>query len=106
MTLFEEPGYRAVFASIAEVKAHREAFLAEVKAGSVPLADVFGRAGSDAAIAQMKVLPAIEALPEAGKVSTRRAFEELGVSESALIGEVSPGAIAGLPDAIVRHSLS
>ena len=106
MSLFEEPSYEAVFASIAEVKAHRATFLAEVKAGSVPLADVFGRTDSDAVIAQMKVLPAIEALPEAGKVSTRRAFEELGVSESALICEVSPEAVAKLPDAIVRHSLS
>ena len=81
------------------------AFIAELQTGSVSLAEVFSRAADDPVLHSMKVLPAIEALPETGKVSTRRAFGELGIDEAALISDVSAEMVDALPDAIVRNAL-
>ena len=105
MTTFDDPGYVALFADVDAVRTHRAAFLAEIKAGSVPLAQIFERCASDPVLGSMKVLPAIEGLPEAGKVQTRRAFEELEISEGGLISDVSAEAVAALPEAIERHAL-
>ncbi len=103
--MFDSAAYDDLFASIDEVKAHRAAFVSELKTGSVVLAEVFARASVDPVLSAMKVLPAIEALPETGKVSTRRAFGELGIDEAALISDVPATAIDALPSAIVRHAL-
>lgn len=105
MSRFDNPEYEELFVSIREVLDHRAAFLAELATGSVSLADVFTRAADDPVLHSMKVLPAIEALPETGKVSTRRAFGELGIDEAALISAVDADAVDALPAAIVRHSL-
>ena len=103
--MFDSAEYATLFASISEVLEHREAFIAELQTGSVSLADVFSRAADDPVLHSMKVLPAIEALPETGKVSTRRAFGELGIDEAALISDVSAEMVDALPDAIVRNAL-
>ncbi len=105
MTYFEDARYVSLFDSIDAVRRHREAFLDELASGSLSVADVFARAESDAVLASMKVLPAIEAIPDNKKVSTRRAFDELGISEAALIEHVSLEAISELPAAIDRHGL-
>ncbi len=105
MTTFDDPGYVALFADAEAVREHRAAFLGEIKSGAVPLATIFERAAIDPVLASMKVLPAIEALPDAGKVQTRRAFEELDISEGGLIGDVSADDVAALPAAIERHAL-
>lgn len=101
--MFANAEYEALFASIDDVKAHRAAFLAELETGSVALADVFVRAAADPVLHSMKVLPAIEALPDTGKVSTRRAFGELGIDEAALIADVPADAVDALADTIARH---
>lgn len=103
--MFEDASYGDLFDRVEEVKAHRDAFVDEIAAGDLALAALFERAESDPALSSMKVLPAIEALPETGKVSTRRSFDELGIDEAALIGDVPADSVAALPDAIVRHSL-
>ncbi len=103
--MFDSAEYATLFASISEVLEHREAFIAELQTGSVSLAEVFSRAADDPVLHSMKVLPAIEALPETGKVSTRRAFGELGIDEAALISDVSAEMVDALPDAIVRNAL-
>ena len=105
MTVFDEPQFGKLFANIDRVREYRSAFLDEIKAGEVPLAAAFERANNDEVLASMKVLAVIEGLPEAGKVQTRRAFEELGVDEAAHIADVSADAIVALPDALKRHSL-
>lgn len=104
MSVFEDPKYESLFASIAAVKARREAFLQELGTGSVTLAEVFDRARIEPVLATMKVLPAIEALPETGKVSTRRAFGDLGISESGLISDVSDEQVDALPTSIESHT--
>ena len=105
MTIFDSSEHIATFASIDAVKEHRAAFVAELKTGSLSIANVFERAASEPVLADMKVLPAIEAIPGNKKVSTRRAFGELGISETALIGEVPQDAIGELPAAIERHGI-
>ena len=105
MTVFDDPGYTQLFADIDGVREHRAAFHAEITSGSMTLDMIFERAAADSVLAAMKVLPAIEGLPEAGKVQTRRAFEELGISEGALIGDVPADAVGALPAAIERHAL-
>lgn len=102
--MFETDAHRALFDRIEAVRAHREAFLTEVSSGTVSSADVFERASRDPVVASMKVLPAIENLPDSGKVQTRRAFEEVGIEEDALIGDVAAAAIVALPDAMARHA--
>ncbi len=102
--MFTADVYNEVFARVAEVKAHREAFEADLASGSFSIAEVFERASADPVLAGMKVLPAIEALPETGKVSTRRAFGDLGISEAGLISDVNDDQIAALPEAIESHT--
>ena len=104
MSVFEDPKYESLFASIAEVKAQRASFLQELGTGSLTLAEMFERACSEPVLASMKVLPAVEALPETGKVSTRRAFGDLGISEAGLIRDVSASQVEALPAAIESHA--
>lgn len=104
MSVFQAPEYEALFSSIAEVQAQRAAFLEELASGTVALREVFERAAVEPVLAGMKVLPAIEALPESGKVSTRRAFGDLGIDEAGLIEDVSAEQIEALPAAIESHT--
>ena len=55
-------------------------------------------------MATMKVLGAIEGHPDLKKVQTRRAFEELGISEGAHVQDVTAEQIAALPAALERHA--
>ena len=103
--MFEGAEYRELFERVDAVKAARDAFVSEIEGGGVSLAAVFERAKNDPVLASMKVLSAIEALPETGKLSTRRAFGELDIDEASLIRDVPVDAVTALPDAIVRHSL-
>ena len=50
--------------------------------GSMTLAEVFEQAEEDDVIAGTKIYPVIVALPGMGKVSTKRLFEEHGISET------------------------
>lgn len=102
--MFETVAYSSLFERIADVRAHRAAFIAEVSSGALTIDEVFERARRDDVVSSMKVLPAIENLPDAGKVQTRRAFEEIGIAEDAHIGAVTAEARAALPDAMARHT--
>lgn len=102
--MFDSDSYTALFDRIAAVRAHRDAFGAELESGSLSLDDLFSRGAVDPVIASMKVLPAVEALPNAGKVQTRRAFEDVGIAEDALIGDVQASQLAQLPEAMERHA--
>jgi hypothetical protein len=105
VTHFDDLNYRALFEAIADVRTHRDVFLSSVKNGELSAAEIFARAQVDPVVNSMKVLPAVESLPEAGKVQTRRAFAELGIDEAALISEVPAEAAGALPLALERHSL-
>ena len=102
--MFETSQYDAMFEQIDAIRAHRAVFLTEVASGSLSLEDVFDRSAIDRVISTMKVLPAVETLPELEKVQTRRAFEEVGIAEDALVGHVEVSQVAGLPAALARHA--
>ena len=102
--MFETPQYDAMFEQIEAIRGHRAAFLTELASSSLSLEDVFDRSAVDPVISTMKVLPAVETLPEFGKVQTRRAFEQVGIEEDALVGHVEPSQVAGLPAALARHA--
>ena len=104
MSIFDGDVYKDLFAAIAATKEQRDAFVAELETGSVTLSGVFDRARQDPVLESMKVLRAIEALPETGKVSTRRAFGDLGISEAGLIRDVTDAQIEALPKAIESHA--
>ncbi len=104
MNVFAREEYSELFESIAAVKQRREQFEEQLKTGDVSLSEVFELALAEPVLSTMKVLPAIEALPETGKVSTRRAFGDLGIDEAGLIGDVTPDQVAALPEAIQRHT--
>lgn len=101
---FDQAPYPDLFDRAAQVRAARDAFQAEVEAGGVPLTTLFARGTSVPEIATMKVLGVVEGLPDYGKVQTRRAFGELGISEAAHIGHVTDDQIAALPAALQRHA--
>lgn len=101
---FDSDSYKALFTDIVAVRDHRCAFLDEIAGGDVSLEAIFERATTDPVIAGMKVLPAMESIPDAGKVQTRRAFEEVGIEESDHIDAVSAASIAGLPEALRKHA--
>lgn len=104
MSLFQDPKYESLFASISAMKVRRDEFVEEAQSGSLSLGELFERAWSEPVLASMKVLPAVEALPETGKVSTRRAFGDLGISEAGLISDVSAEQVEALPAAIKSHA--
>ncbi len=101
---FTSETYDELLSRIDDVRVHRAAFLDELSAGGVALEALFQRAGEDPVLAGMKVLPAVESLPQFGKVQTRRAFAEVGIDEADHISAVSAESIAGLPDALVKHA--
>jgi hypothetical protein len=102
--MFDTRPYAAMFEQIEAIRDHRAAFLAEVASGGLSLEDVFDRSVIDPVISTMKVLPAVETLPDLGKVQTRRAFEEVGIEEDALVRHVDGSQVAGLPTALARHA--
>lgn len=103
-SLFTQAPYPELFEKVADVRAHRDAFMDEVIAGNVDMEAVFARAADDPRLATMKVLGAIEGHPDLKKVQTRRAFAEVGISERAHIQDVSAEQIAALPNALKKHA--
>ena len=72
-------------AALAKAGAARRA-RAEMKellsTGSMTLAEVFATAEEDDIIAGTKIYPVVVAMPGMGKVTTKRLFEEHGISET------------------------
>ncbi len=100
---FSEAPYPELFSRAETLRKDREAFQDRVAAGEFDLDDVFAYAEEDPAVATMKVLGVVEAIPGFLKVQTRRAFGDLGISEAAHIDGVSASQRAGLADALERH---
>lgn len=101
---FDDEQYPAIFDRVVALKQYREQFEAKVSTGEVSLAELFVVADTDEAISTTKVLGLIEAMPEFGKVQTRRSFEELGISEAAHIGQVTTVQRDGLPAVLEKHA--
>jgi hypothetical protein len=68
-------------ARAAQARAVRAELKAEVAAGNVSPAEVMARADNDEVVANIKLLTLLEAVPNIGKVRSRRLLGELGISE-------------------------
>ena len=101
---FGDGKYPALFEQAAAIRAHREAFLEEVAASDLSLDAIFERAEADPVLDSMKVLGVIEAMNSYGKVQTRRAFGDLGISEAGHIGQVTPEQRSALPTSLQKHA--
>jgi hypothetical protein len=77
------PEQRAqALAKAAVARQQRAALKQELKEGSLTLAVLLARAGSDEAVGGLKVSAALTALPGVGKVKAARLMERLGIAES------------------------
>lgn len=72
---------RAALEKAAEARRVRARLKADLQAGTVTLAEVFARAEDDKVVADTKILVVLESLPHIGKVRSRRAMAEIGISE-------------------------
>ncbi len=90
----------AAFESVAHTRAARSTFEEAVERGELDLEGIFARGDMDPVIGTMKILPLLEALPEVGKVSSRRALEAAGIAESARVGAVDGGRRSRLAEAL------
>ncbi len=102
--MFETDAYETLFERIAAVRVHRDEFLAAVKTGAVSLEEIASRGAADPNIGSLKMLTAVEAMPDSGKVQTRRAFADVGIAEDEHVDDVSPSQIADMPRAMECHA--
>jgi len=70
----------AALAKAAHARTVRAELRTEVVAGAVDLPEVFRRADEDPVVANIKLLTLLEAIPNIGKVRSRRLLDELGIS--------------------------
>lgn len=73
---------QAALEKAAQARRARAELKEKLKMGSLSVADLLARAGSDEIAGKMKVLAVLESLPGLGKVKARRVLDELGVSET------------------------
>lgn len=102
--LFAKDPYPATFDRVVALKQHREQFEAKVAAGHVSLDELFAAGDVDESISATKVLGLVEAMPDFAKVQTRRAFEDLGISEAAHVGQVTKAQRLELRAALEKHT--
>ncbi len=72
---------REALLKAAAVRRERSELRGQLKAGDLLLADLLERVDDDT-VGKMKALTVIESLPGVGKVTARRAMEELGIAEN------------------------
>lgn len=94
----------ALIQRIDDVRRHRDDTLEAIEAGTIDPASVPSIGADDPALASMKVLPMLEAIPGRKKVQTRRALGDIGVDEAALWSEVTREQWSSLPAALERHA--
>jgi hypothetical protein len=71
----------AALARAAHARRVRADLKAEVAAGQLSLAQVFQQADEDDVVANIKLLTVLEAVPNIGKIRSRRLLAELDISE-------------------------
>lgn len=84
----EDAEYAEVCEWAADMRAQWQAVTDLLGCGRLHLADLLNRVPIDPPLAEMKLLCALEALPDARKVDTRRALGELGISLHTRLGEL------------------
>ncbi|MEI8050815.1 MAG: integration host factor, actinobacterial type [Actinomycetes bacterium] len=72
----------AALEKAARIRRERADIKRQLKVGSLTLERAFELVPTNEAIAKMKVLALLEALPALGKVKARRVLDQVGISES------------------------
>ena len=72
----------AALEKAARVRRERAEIKRRLKNGSLSLESAFALVPTNEAVAKMKVLAMLEALPALGKVKARRVLEQVGIAES------------------------
>jgi hypothetical protein len=73
---------QAALVKAAAARTARAELKAQLKMGSISLAEVLERAATDDFVGNTKVLVILESLPGLGKVKARRAMEDIGIAET------------------------
>jgi hypothetical protein len=81
---------RAALEKAAEARRVRADLKADLRAGRIDLPEVFARAEGDKVVADTKLLTILEALPNIGKVRSRRTMADIGISERQRVRGVGP----------------
>ena len=81
---------RAALEKAAEARRVRAALKADLQAGRLSLEDVFAPSADDKVVADTKLLAVLEALPNIGKVRSRRTMAAIGISERQRVRGVGP----------------
>src|SRR5215207_535119 len=72
----------AALKKAAEARTARAELKAQLKMGTVTLADALDRADSDDVIGKLKVQALLESLPGVGKVKARKIMEDVGIADT------------------------
>ncbi len=73
---------QAALEKASAARAARAAMKVELKSGKVKLSTLLKKAEADEALAKMKVVSLLEAMPGVGRATARQILEEVGISES------------------------
>lgn len=81
---------QAALDKAAEARRVRSDVKTRLKEGRITLAELIDRADADPIVAKIKVLSMLESLPGVGKVTARRAMDELKIAESRRLSGLGP----------------
>lgn len=80
----------------AAARAARAEMKTELKSGAVKLSTLLERAEKDEALAKMKVVSLLEAMPGVGRATARTLMEKIGISEARRVRGLGPNQRAAL----------
>ncbi|HEY4331164.1 MAG TPA: integration host factor, actinobacterial type [Ilumatobacteraceae bacterium] len=95
------PEQRAsALAKAAEARAARAALKAQLKMGSVSLAEALS--STDSTVGKLKVVSLLESLPGVGKVKARKVMEEVGIADNRRVQGLGAQQKAALLDQLAK----
>ena len=83
-TLFDDGEYVEAFARVASLRREREEIVEAVRSGQLHVETLLSTRINEPAIAAMKVLPWLEAVPGLGKVASRRLLDAMDVPDDSV----------------------
>lgn len=89
-----------MYEQIAQVRSARSAYKQRVIDATLTYDSIFAEAANDPVLADMKLLPLIESIPEIGKVRSRRALESCEIAETCKVGSFDADTQEALREAL------
>lgn len=81
---------QAALEKAAAARAARAAMKLRLKSGSVKLSDLLDEAEADEALAKMRVVSLLEAMPGVGRATARQIIDQVGISEARRVRGLGP----------------